>query len=103
MDLVTITKVFLGEYFILLGKLMYGNVDAALLWLRLLAKYLVNECNLKKSKAESFISFKKDEKGKLELVMSVHVDGVFVACKPESLKVIKEKPRKTSTYQSTER
>ena len=28
--------------------------------------------------------------GKLKLVMSVHVDGVFMAGKPETLKVIKE-------------
>ena len=48
-----ITKDFLEEYCILLGKLMYGNVDAALLWIRLLATYLVNECNLKRTKADS--------------------------------------------------
>ena len=41
-DLVIISKEFLKEYCILIGKLMYGNVDAALLWIRLLAKYLVN-------------------------------------------------------------
>ena len=61
---------------------MYGNVDAALLWLRLLAEYLVNECNLKMSKADSCISYRKDEKWKLELVMSVHVDNLFMAGKP---------------------
>ena len=37
-----ITKEFLEEYCILLGNLMYGNVDAAILWIRLLANYLVN-------------------------------------------------------------
>ena len=42
-DLVIKTKYFLKEYCTWLGKLMYGNIDAALLWLRLLAKYLVNE------------------------------------------------------------
>ena len=79
MNLVIISEKFLREYFILLGKLMYGNVDAELLWIRLLAKYLVNECNLKRIKADSFILFRKYEKEKLELVMSVQVDGVFVA------------------------
>ena len=58
---------------------MYENVDSELLWLKLLANYLVNECNLKRIKADSFILFRKYEKEKLELVMSVHVDGVFVA------------------------
>ena len=70
---------------------MYRNVDAVPLWIRLLAKYLVNKCNIKSSKGDSCILFRKDEKGKLELVMSVHVDDVFMAGKPETLKFIKEK------------
>ena len=70
---------------------MYGNIESELLWLRLLAKYLVNECNLNRSKADSCIFFRKDEKGKLELLMSAHMDDVFVAGKAETLKVITEK------------
>ena len=46
-DLGIITNNFLEECCILLGKSMYGNVDAALFFLRLLAKYLVNKFNLK--------------------------------------------------------
>ena len=42
-DLGITTKEFLEEYCILLGKSMYGNVDAVLLWLRLLAKYLIKK------------------------------------------------------------
>ena len=56
-DLGIISKEFLGEYCILLGKSMYGNFDAVLLRLRLLADYLVNKCNLKRSKADSCIFF----------------------------------------------
>ena len=41
-DLVIITKGFLEEYCILLGKSMYGNVYTALLWIRLFANYFVN-------------------------------------------------------------
>ena len=52
-DLGIITKYFLEEYCISLGDFMYGNIDAALLWLRLLAKYLVKKCNLKISRADS--------------------------------------------------
>ena len=52
-DLGIITKEFLEEYSIFPGKLMYGNVDAALLLLRLLAKYLDNEYNLKMSRSDS--------------------------------------------------
>ena len=52
-DLGTNMKGFLEEYYILLRKSMYGNVDADLLWLRLLAKYLINKCNPKISNTNS--------------------------------------------------
>ena len=64
-------------------------MDAALLWLRLLATSLIKSCDLKRRKADSYIFYKKDGDGKLELVMSVHVDGVYMARKPETLKKIK--------------
>ena len=51
-DLGITIQYFMRECCILLGKSMYENVDAALLWLRLLAKYLFNEFNLKRSKAD---------------------------------------------------
>ena len=47
-----VAKDFLEEYCILLGKLMYENFDATLSWIRLLAKYLLNKCNLKRRKAD---------------------------------------------------
>ena len=90
-DLGIITKEFLKEHFILLGNLMYGNVNIYLLWLRLLDKYSFNECNLKRSKADSCIFYKKYDNGELELVMSVHVDNVFMEGNPETLDKIKEK------------
>ena len=76
------TKAFLEEYCILLGKAVYGNVDTALLCLILLAEYLVNEYNLKRIKAESCIFFRKCEKGKLEIVISVHMYDVFMDGQP---------------------
>ena len=51
-DLVIITKEFIEEYCILLGESIYGNVDAALLWLRLLDKYLIKECDMKRIQAD---------------------------------------------------
>ena len=81
-DLGIISEEFLKECCILLEKSMYGNVDTALLWIGLLEKYLVNRWNLKRSKADSCILFRKYEKGKLEIVMSVHMDDVFMAGKP---------------------
>ena len=49
-DLGIIIEEFLKEYCILILKFMYVNVDASLLRLILLAKYLVNEFNLKRSR-----------------------------------------------------
>ena len=69
---------------------MYRNVNTSLLWIRLLAKELVNKWNLKRSKYDSWILFLKDEKGKFKLVISVHVDEVFIARNTETLKFIKE-------------
>ena len=40
--------------------------------------------------ADSCIFFMKDEKGKLYLVVSIHVDNLFMAGKSETLKDIKE-------------
>ena len=79
MDLVIITKAFLEEYCIFLGNYMYVNVDAVLLWLILLAKYLVNKREFKRIKSDSCILFRRYRKGNLELVMSVHVGNVFIA------------------------
>ena len=76
MDLGIITKEFLEEYFILLENPMYGNVDASPLCLRLLAKYLTNVLNLKRSKGD-------------ELIMSLHLSNIFVAGEPDTLKKIK--------------
>ena len=44
-DLVITAKAFLEEYCILLGKLVYGNLDAVLLWLILISKYLIKNAN----------------------------------------------------------
>ena len=67
---------------------MYGNMDAALLCLRLLAKYIINVCNPKINKADSCIFYMKDGDGKLKLVMSVRVDSLFMAQNPETLNKI---------------
>ena len=64
---------------------MYGNVDAGILCLILLDNYLVNKCIIKRIKADSCIFFKKYDKGKLELIMSVHLDDVFMDSKPGTL------------------
>ena len=69
---------------------MYGNVNAYILWLILVSKYLNNEYNLKIIKAYSCIFYKKYDYGKLELMISFHVDGVFMVGKQDKLEKIKE-------------
>ena len=85
-----ITKEFLEECCILLEKSMYVNVYVALLWLILLAKYLINEFNLKRSKSESCILCRKYGDRKLKLVVLVHVYNLFMAVNTETLRKIKE-------------
>ena len=72
---------------------MYKNVDAFLLWLRLPSKYLINECNQKKGRPTHAFSIKKCDIGRLELVMSVHVDDAFMAGKRQTLEKIKDNIR----------
>ena len=81
-ELGIISKEFIEEYCILPGNSMYVIVDALLLWIRMLAKYLVNEWSLKRSEADSCILFRKYDKHNLELVISVHVDDLFMDGKP---------------------
>ena len=69
---------------------MYGNVDTDLLWLILIAKYLIKEYNATRTKANYRIFYKKDNDGKLELVISFHIYDVFMSVRPETLENIKE-------------
>ena len=89
MDLGITTKEFLEEYYILLGNPMYGNVDAAILWLRLISKYLMNVCNKTRSNTDYCIFYKKYDNGQLELVMYVLVDNSFMPGRPEILEYVK--------------
>ena len=58
LDLGIILKEFLKEHCILFRKLMCGNAGAALLWLRLLDKYPIKECNMTISKADYKLSMR---------------------------------------------
>ena len=51
----------------------------------------MNGINLKIIKANSCIFYNKSDNGKLELVMPVHVDDVFMVDNPETLEKTKEK------------
>ena len=68
---------------------MHGNVDTALLQLRLLSKYLIKEYGMRRRQEDSYIFYNKYDGGKLELMMSVHVDNVVMLVRPEILESIK--------------
>ena len=76
----------------MLNMAMYGQVDAALLWLRTYGDYLESECKMKQSKVDPCIFYRKDEKtGELILILSVHVDDVIVAGMNEYVEELKIK------------
>ena len=76
----------------MLNMAMYGQVDAALLWLRTFGSYLEEKCDMKQSKADPCIFYRKDkETGELMLILSVHVDDVIVAGKSEYVEELKTK------------
>ena len=66
-------------------KSIYGNLYATLLWLRLLAWYLINQCNMKIIHAYSCIFYKKYDEGRLDLV----VYNLFMEGRMETLENIK--------------
>ena len=68
---------------------MYGNVDADILWLIPIAKYLTNECNITIIKVDYWIFYKKGGDGKSELVVSVRIEDVFMLGRSETLDKIK--------------
>ena len=76
----------------MLNKAMYGQVDAALLWLRTYGDYLCSSCGMEQSKVDPCIFYKKDKKtGELLMVLSIHVDDVVVAGIKECIDELKVK------------
>ena len=76
-----------------LRRSMYGNVDAALRWLREFKKFLVEDCGFMACVADPCILYYKENE-KIIIVMSVHVDDSMVAGKKDDLVKFYEKVRK---------
>ena len=75
-----------------LERSMYGNVDAALRWLREFKTFLVKECGFVACVADPCILYYQED-GKLLIVMSIHVDDSMVAGRKEDLTKFYEKVR----------
>ena len=69
---------------------MYVNVDAIIFWLRLLSKYLIEKWDTTRIRADLCIFYNKDDKKKLDLVISARVDYLFTAVKLVILKKLKD-------------
>ena len=80
---------------------MYGNVDAALRWMKAFVKLCVSEeIGCEQSAVDPCLLFKKDENGKLILLIAVYVDDVLIAGKKEDVDAFKNEFKKT--YNITE-
>ncbi len=75
------------KYCIKLTKAMYGNIDAPLCWMRTFTKYLTEVVKLKQCKSDPCIFTKKNDKGRIVLILGIYVDDtVITGTKNEVLK-----------------
>ena len=72
---------------------MYGNVNAALRWLREFTEYLVKECSFKACRAYPCILYKRVD-GVLKIITSIHVDDSLCAGRKSDLDQLYAKLRK---------
>ncbi len=63
---------------ILLKKSMYGNVDAAIKFFKLLSKWMVESMDMKQSQADPCVFYKLNDEDELMLMVSVTVDDCAV-------------------------
>ena len=66
------------ELAILLKNSMYGNVDAAIKFFKLLAKWIRENMKMKQSQSDPCVFYKLDDDGELLLMVSVTVDDCAV-------------------------
>ena len=75
-----------------LRRSMYGNVDAALRWLREFTNFLVSECGFQACRTDPCILYLR-ENGVLKIVMTIHVDDSLCAGSKKDLQILYEKIR----------
>ena len=80
---------------------MYGNVDAALRWMKAFVNLCVSkEIACQQSAVDPCLLYKKNEKGELILLIAVYVDDVLIAGEKKDIIAFKDKFKKT--YKITE-
>ena len=79
-----------------LVRSMYGNVDAALRWMKAFIEVCTNDqLKCKQSAVDPCLLFKHDDEGNLILLIAVYVDDVLIAGRKEDIKMFKEEFKKT--------
>ena len=74
---------------------MYGNVDAALRRQKAFIKLCTNdESKCIQSKTDPCMLYKRNQKGKICLMIAVYVDDVLMVRESENIKIFKEQFRK---------
>jgi hypothetical protein len=89
LELRFITQQEYEECSILLLKLMYGNVDAALKFFCTYKAHLLKVMGYKQSLADPCVFYKKNDKGQTVLFALIHVDDLLLVGTKEELKNFK--------------
>ena len=73
-----------------LNKNIYGMVDAVLIFYKAYSVQLMKSMGMTQSKADACMFTRQDETGKTILIMSSHVDDIFVAGTPDAIAWFKQ-------------
>ena len=75
---------------------MYGNVDAALRWMKAFVKLCTSDkIDCKQSKVDPCLLYKKSQDGELILLIAVYVDDVLIAGKKDDIDEFRKEFQKT--------
>lgn len=89
-----ITREEAEKYCCELSLAMYGNVDAAIRWMKTYARYLIDTMKMKQSQTDPCVFYKHDAQGELVLVLAVVVDDTLIAGKKEEVEWAKNEIKK---------
>ena len=77
-------------------RIMYGNVDVGLRWQKAFIKLCTNnEIKCIQRKTDPCMLYKKDEKGRLSLMIALYFDNVLISGREKDVKEFQAKLKKT--------
>ena len=76
---------------------MYGNMDTALRWQKAFIILCINdEIKCIQKKIDLCMLYKKDEEGKLSLIIAIYVDDVLISGREKDIREFKETFKKAN-------